>query len=390
MFFIGGNIPLIASLLGLTRRSSFSSHGGASSTAHTVDGAAQPSAKPLSKKAAAAAALKAVLVDDERALCSTRYPNSLTVTEEQDNYLTDQRYFIVITLRNNEDMLYHALYELLGVIARLGPRNVFISVFENNSKDKTPQFLALFSDVLKLVGVAHNLVSTFTLQRELAAMREVTEKLADATSLGRRLKEDADAAEKIWYQDAVKGALAAQAAGEVSGEEEWWPPEEAGTRDVRNATDLFSRAKVLIASWRKAGEESAKPADALGRRLSESMAVQRAKEADAKVASITAAAAKVADDIALLTGAKWEGNRIEFLARVRNRSIKPLFTQKEAYDRVIIMNDAFWCAEDVIRLALHKDADVACGLDFDTTNSYGVGFYDTWVTRDINGERRAH
>ena len=46
------------------------------------------------------------------------------------------------------------LYELLGVIARLGPKNVFVSVFENNSKDKTPQFLALFTDLLKLVGVA--------------------------------------------------------------------------------------------------------------------------------------------------------------------------------------------------------------------------------------------
>ena len=60
------------------------------------------------------------------------------------------------------------------------------------------------------------------------------------------------------------------------------------------------------------------------------------------------------DMIALLTEGKWTGNRIEFLARVRNRSIRPLFSRKEKYDKLIVMNDAIFCAEDVLRLALHE------------------------------------
>ena len=431
MFFVGGNIPLIANLLGLTRRASFLK--GAASSSTSVSGASVTLSSssnnnkqaPLSKKATAAAALKAVLTDDERPLCAERYPASVLVTTEQDEYLQSQRYFIVITLRNNEDMLHHALYELLGVVARLGPRNVFISVFENNSKDKTPQFLALFSDLLKLVGVAHNLVSTFTLDKELLEIRKAAAAEAAANaSLGRRLGEEEEtdtttaaaataavieaeksikAAEKRWYQTRVEDALYARSQGDVSGENEWWPDNEdedsgSGTSSESSSlaftTQLFERAHAIAAEWRATRKNytsppislsSPPPFSVFGRRLGESVADQEAKQAALAIEAVTLKAVSNAEDIALLTGGKWTGNRIEFLARVRNRSIRPLFNRKEIYDRVIIMNDAFWCQEDVIRLALHKEADVACGLDFDTTPNYGVGFYDTWVTRDIKG-----
>ena len=33
-------------------------------------------------------------------------------------------------------------------------------------------------------------------------------------------------------------------------------------------------------------------------------------------------------------------------------------------DRVVFLNDVYFCAKDVIRLLLH-DADMACGMDFD-------------------------
>lgn len=66
--------------------------------------------------------------------------------------------------------------------------------------------------------------------------------------------------------------------------------------------------------------------------------------------------------IALLTEGKWTGNRIEFLARVRNRSIRPLFSRKEKYDKLIVMNDAIFCAEDVLRLALHECVAVCFSL----------------------------
>ena len=33
-------------------------------------------------------------------------------------------------------------------------------------------------------------------------------------------------------------------------------------------------------------------------------------------------------------------------------------------DRLVFVNDVFFCAGDVIRLLQHWDADVACGMDF--------------------------
>ena len=35
-----------------------------------------------------------------------------------------------------------------------------------------------------------------------------------------------------------------------------------------------------------------------------------------------------------------------------------------AADKVVFLNDVYFCARDVIRL-LHHDADMACGMDFD-------------------------
>lgn len=35
-----------------------------------------------------------------------------------------------------------------------------------------------------------------------------------------------------------------------------------------------------------------------------------------------------------------------------------------AADKVVFLNDVYFCARDVVRL-LHHDADIACGMDFD-------------------------
>ena len=76
--------------------------------------------------------------------------------------------------------------------------------------------------------------------------------------------------------------------------------------------------------------------------------------------------------------------RIEFLAKVRNAALEPLWidrpktessnsswfgarsSQEKLWpaDKVLFFNDVYFCARDVIRLLLHK-ADMACGMDFD-------------------------
>ena len=424
MFFLGSNIPLITSMLGLTRRSNFQAQASlkssaTSSAAAAIEAAARAAAalgssgssagatgagagtsdagaarRAPTKNEVAAEVLRGVLADDDRKLCSVRYPSGLTMTEEQRAYINDQRYFIVITLRNNEELLHHALYELLNVIARLGPRHVFVSVFENNSKDKTPQFLALFTDLLKLAGVAHNLVSTFTLARELEALKRSGKLDASAAAPGslaaaslaggsRRLLEEgasgaseaarAAAIGRQWLEGALEAELLAQLGEGEGGNSsssdssdssdgsygEWWPEEETEEEGLGEGA---AAAQAEGAGEAAAGPRAQRKREALVdlfRALRASATASLASNSSSSSSSSQYRGRALGEEeerdmIALLTEGKWTGNRIEFLARVRNRSIRPLFSRKEKYDKLIVMNDAIFCAEDVLRLALHE------------------------------------
>lgn len=78
-------------------------------------------------------------------------------------------------------------------------------------------------------------------------------------------------------------------------------------------------------------------------------------------------------------------DRIDFLAQVRNAALEPLWLKVTSEsgrsntwfdpkgpssevlwpaDKVIFLNDVYFCARDAVRLLLH-DADMACGMDFD-------------------------
>jgi len=67
-------------------------------------------------------------------------------------------------------------------------------------------------------------------------------------------------------------------------------------------------------------------------------------------------------------------NRIEFLAKVRNKVLEPLWgggggnssggvAAAWPADRIIFTNDVYLCVKDFVRLMLHR-TDVACGLDY--------------------------
>ena len=55
--------------------------------------------------------------------------------------------------------------------------------------------------------------------------------------------------------------------------------------------------------------------------------------------------------------------RLDFLTRVRNRAMEPMWSSSFRWDKVVFINDVFFCAQDIIRLLQH-DADIVCGLDF--------------------------
>ncbi|PWA02197.1 hypothetical protein BB558_001666 [Smittium angustum] len=88
-------------------------------------------------------------------------------------------------------------------------------------------------------------------------------------------------------------------------------------------------------------------------------------------------------------------HRIEYLAKVRNKPIKPLETESlngRIYDKIVFMNDVVFCRNDILELLYqseHQQSDVTCPLDFDTGTSKNntISFRDTWVARDLNGNK---
>jgi hypothetical protein len=81
--------------------------------------------------------------------------------------------------------------------------------------------------------------------------------------------------------------------------------------------------------------------------------------------------------------------RIEYLAEVRNRALRPLETAQVKFDKLLYLNDVVFHAEDVIQLLFSTNQDqdgstnyrAACAVDF--INPFK--FYDTFATRDLEG-----
>ncbi|KIV95893.1 hypothetical protein PV10_03494 [Exophiala mesophila] len=81
--------------------------------------------------------------------------------------------------------------------------------------------------------------------------------------------------------------------------------------------------------------------------------------------------------------------RIEYLAEVRNRALRPLVASKTRFDKLLYLNDVVFHPEEAAQLlfsthaSAHGVADyrAACAVDF--INPFK--FYDTFATRDMEG-----
>mmetsp|Transcript_105005 Transcript_105005/g.182567 ORF Transcript_105005/g.182567 Transcript_105005/m.182567 type:complete len:884 (-) Transcript_105005:24-2675(-) len=97
------------------------------------------------------------------------------------------------------------------------------------------------------------------------------------------------------------------------------------------------------------------------------------------------------DEQSALRGSR---ERIEYLADIRNKALKPLHNSTKTYDHVLWVNDVYFCAEGVLQMghvALPTalggvGPDAVCGMDFYMEFSTGTcNFYDKWVSRDMDG-----
>lgn len=94
-----------------------------------------------------------------------------------------------------------------------------------------------------------------------------------------------------------------------------------------------------------------------------------------------------------------ELHRIERLAWLRNTALRRFTSLASSsssssshFDRILFLNDIFFCAEDILQLVLSSiqtKSDVSCGMDYyrQYKKRRILGFYDVWVARDMNGKR---
>ena len=86
-----------------------------------------------------------------------------------------------------------------------------------------------------------------------------------------------------------------------------------------------------------------------------------------------------------------EIRRIPYLAKLRNLSFQPLFTEQtkgRTYDKILFLNDIVFRPSDVLSLLATNGGSysAACALDFHYPASLAT-YYDTFALRDSNGEQ---
>ncbi|OMH85676.1 Alpha-1,3-mannosyltransferase CMT1 [Zancudomyces culisetae] len=77
--------------------------------------------------------------------------------EKNNKHKKHPRYFFAANLHNNEEILPQFMQELLRVFEFLGFENVYMSIYENGSTDKTKEMLESFSARLEEYKVQHRL-----------------------------------------------------------------------------------------------------------------------------------------------------------------------------------------------------------------------------------------
>lgn len=86
-------------------------------------------------------------------------------------------------------------------------------------------------------------------------------------------------------------------------------------------------------------------------------------------------------------GAGKEMRRIPYLARLRNKSLQPLFDMHKTgqdFDKILFLNDVVFLPGDVLSLLATNQGSfsAACALDF----HYPPDYYDTFALRDSEGQ----
>lgn len=98
-------------------------------------------------------------------LFGLRVPVGRVPALEEHSIDTD-RWFIAANLYNNERVLPRWSEELLKLVTYLGHDRVFISIYESNSRDSTPNLLTTFAHRLQTLSISHRILTGSSTPRD--------------------------------------------------------------------------------------------------------------------------------------------------------------------------------------------------------------------------------
>jgi len=89
-----------------------------------------------------------------------QFPDHNEVTDFRNQVaFSDSSYFFAANFYNNEDLMPHWFKEFLKLASIIGHNRVYLSVYENDSKDKSGVLLQDFSKELTRLGIPHRIVT---------------------------------------------------------------------------------------------------------------------------------------------------------------------------------------------------------------------------------------
>jgi hypothetical protein len=77
-----------------------------------------------------------------------------------------ERVMFAVDLHNNQHVLPHFTYQMIQIIAILGPSQVFVSIYESGSTDSTTEWLSLLKSILDQLGVPNRIIVDGTETRQ--------------------------------------------------------------------------------------------------------------------------------------------------------------------------------------------------------------------------------
>lgn len=306
-------------------------------------------------------------------------------TAELDR-IQSQWYFFAANFHNNAAVLVQQIPIYLSLFSTLGDRNVFVSVFENGSKDDTHRLLREFAAELRARGIKHHIVlsatsswnadghlANVTMAQRIAFMARVRNAALLPLLQSVTAADDSKRIVKSLQQTSGNVAAAALAAAGLVGTGKGTAAGAAGAKNSAAAAPPTQDEAERTAP-------SVPDMEAWLRKHASEIISSSTDSPWTAAAQASSSAAKATEQQSQSASASTVASMTDYAAHAFAEFERQQHGGKVGTGKVLFVNDVFFSESDALRLieTRNGDYDMACAMDFDL-----VKLYDTWVARDL-------